>query len=180
MLEHRCCQDSLIPTRISGLSWFHPQPSREPLIWVRLGGGSSNSPHQPDGDESSRARGKGLAFSLPSQGAIAVIYLLSHVLLFMTPWTAACQASLSFTIFQSLIKLMSIELVMSSYHLILYHPLLLLPLIFSSIRVFSNEGGSSIFCDPQHHAQCFSHCRCLKHLCVLEESPHFYHVNTEP
>ena len=56
-----------------------------------------------------------------------------------TPWTAACQASLSFTISQSLIKLMSIELVMSSNHLILCRPLLLLPSIFPSIRVFSNE-----------------------------------------
>ena len=57
----------------------------------------------------------------------------------MTPWTAACQASLSFTISQSLLKLMSIELVMPSNHLILCHPFLLLPSIFPSIRVFSNE-----------------------------------------
>ena len=54
-------------------------------------------------------------------------------------WTTACQASLSFTNFQSLFKLMSIESVMSSNHLILCHPLLLLPSIFPSIRVFSNE-----------------------------------------
>ena len=64
---------------------------------------------------------------------------LSHVLLFVTPWTAARQASLSFTISQSLLKLMSIELVMPSNHLILCHPLLLLPSIFPSIRVFSIE-----------------------------------------
>ena len=57
----------------------------------------------------------------------------------MTPWTAACQASTSFTISQSLLKLMSIESVMPSNHLILCHPLLLLPSIFPSIRVFSNE-----------------------------------------
>ena len=56
-----------------------------------------------------------------------------------TPWTAACQASLSFTIPQSLLKFMSIESVMSSNHLILCHPLLLLPSVFPSIRVFSNE-----------------------------------------
>ena len=55
------------------------------------------------------------------------------------PWTAAHQASLSFTIFQSLLKLMSIELVMPSNHLILCHSLLLLPSIFPRIRVFSNE-----------------------------------------
>ena len=57
----------------------------------------------------------------------------------MTPWTAACQASLSFTISQSVLKLMSIELVMSSNHLILCFPLFLLPSVFPSIRVFSNE-----------------------------------------
>ena len=63
----------------------------------------------------------------------------SHVWLFVTPWTAACQASLSITNSQSLLKLMSIESVMPSNHLILCHPLLLLPSIFPSIRVFSNE-----------------------------------------
>ena len=64
---------------------------------------------------------------------------LSRVLLFATPWTTACQASLSITKSRSLLKLMSIELVMPSNHLILCRPLLLLPSIFPSIRVFSNE-----------------------------------------
>ena len=64
---------------------------------------------------------------------------LSHVRLFATPWTAAHQASLSITNSWSLPKLMSIELVMPSTYLILCHPLLLLPSIFPSIRVFSNE-----------------------------------------
>ena len=64
---------------------------------------------------------------------------LSCVLLFATPWTAARQASLSFTVSQSLLKLMSIESMMPSNHLILCHPLLLLPLILPSIRVFSCE-----------------------------------------
>ena len=59
--------------------------------------------------------------------------------LFETPWTAACQASLSITNSQSLLKLMPIKSVMPSNHLILCHPLLLLPSIFPSIRVFSNE-----------------------------------------
>ena len=68
-----------------------------------------------------------------------VVQLLSHVQLLETPQTAAHQASLSFTISQSLLKLMSIELVMLSNHLILCRPLLLLPSIFPSIRVFSNE-----------------------------------------
>ena len=60
----------------------------------------------------------------------------------MTPWTAACQASLSFINSWSLLKPMSIESVMPSNHLILCHPLLLLPSIFPSIRVFSNESVS--------------------------------------
>ena len=64
---------------------------------------------------------------------------LSRVRLFVTPWTAARQASLSITNSQSLLKLMSIELVMPSNHLIFCHPLLLPPSVFSSIRVFSNE-----------------------------------------
>ena len=68
-----------------------------------------------------------------------LVQSLSHVRLFATPWTAACQASLTFTISQSLLKLMSIELVMPSNHLIHCHPLFLLSSIFPSIRVFSNE-----------------------------------------
>ena len=64
---------------------------------------------------------------------------LSRVQLFATPWTAACQASLSISNSWSLLKLMSIELVMPSNHLILCHPLLLLPSIFPSISVFSSE-----------------------------------------
>ena len=67
------------------------------------------------------------------------LQLLSHVWLFVTPWTAAHQASLSITNTQSLLKLMSIELVMPSNHLILYRPLVLLLSIFPSFRVFSNE-----------------------------------------
>ena len=65
--------------------------------------------------------------------------LLSRVRLFATPWNATCQASLSITNSWSLLKLMFIESVIPSNHLILCRPLLLLPLIFPSIRVFSNE-----------------------------------------
>ena len=72
-----------------------------------------------------------------------VILLLSHVRLSVTPWTEAHKASLSFTIYRSLLKLMSIKSVMPSNHLILCHPFLLLPSIFPSIGVFSNE---SILC----------------------------------
>ena len=67
------------------------------------------------------------------------VQALSRVQLFVTPWTAACQASLTITNSWSLPKLMSIESVMPSNHLILCHPLLLLPSIPPSIRVFSNE-----------------------------------------
>ena len=73
-----------------------------------------------------------------------VVQLLSHIQLFATPRTAALQAALSFTICQSLLKLMSIELVMSSGCLILCLPLLLLPSIFPSIRVFSIESDRHI------------------------------------
>ena len=75
---------------------------------------------------------------------VTVVQSLSRVRLFVTPWTAAHQASLSFTISHSLLKLMSIELVMPSNHLILCHPLDLLPSVFSSIRVFSNESALCI------------------------------------
>ena len=68
---------------------------------------------------------------------------LSHVWLFATPWTAACQASLSIINSRSLLKLVSIELIMPSRHLILCCPLLLPPSIFPNIRVFSNE---SVLC----------------------------------
>ena len=72
---------------------------------------------------------------------VEMLLLFSHsvVWLFATPWMAARQASLSFTISWSLLKLMSIESEMPSNHLILCHPFPLLPLIFPSIRVFSNE-----------------------------------------
>ena len=75
---------------------------------------------------------------------VAVVQSPSCVRLFVTPWTAACQASLSFTISWSLPKFMSTTLVMPSSHLILWHPLLLLPSIFPSIRDFSNESAVCI------------------------------------
>ena len=72
-------------------------------------------------------------------GYVAVVQSLSHVRLFVTPWTAACQASLSFTISQNLLKPMSIESMMPPSHLVLCHHFVLLPSIFPSIKVFSNE-----------------------------------------
>ena len=76
--------------------------------------------------------------------AISSVQSLSCVRLFVTPWTAVCQASLSVTNSWSLPRLMSIELVTPSSHLILCRPLLLLPSIFPSIRVFSNESALHI------------------------------------
>ena len=75
---------------------------------------------------------------------VVVVQSLSHVWLFEIPWPAARQASLSFTISQSLLRLMSIESVMLSNHLVLCHPFLLLTSIFPSIRVFSNESALHI------------------------------------
>ena len=72
------------------------------------------------------------------------VQLLSHVRLFVTPWTAACQASLSITNSRSLLKLMSIESLMPSNHLILCCPFLLQPSIFPSIRDFFNESALHI------------------------------------
>ena len=72
---------------------------------------------------------------------LSSVQALSHVRIFATPWTVACQASLSITNSWNLPKLMCIESVMPSSHLILYHSLLLLPPIPPSIRVFSNESA---------------------------------------
>ena len=75
---------------------------------------------------------------------LSSVQSLSRVWLFVTPWIAARQASLSITNSQSLLKLMSLESVMPSIHLILCHPLLLLPSILPSIRIFSNESALHI------------------------------------
>ena len=91
---------------------------------------------------SSRVQFQSLVRELRSQKACVIsqsVQLLSHVRLFVTPRTAACQASLSITNSRRLLKLMSIESVMPSNHLILCLPLLLPPPIFPSIRVFPNE-----------------------------------------
>ena len=87
-----------------------------------------------------------LGNSLGSSGSVqfSSVQSLSRVQLFATPWTAVHQASLSITSSRHLLKLMSIELVMPSNHLILCCPLLLLPSIFPSIRVFSNESDLCI------------------------------------
>ena len=84
------------------------------------------------------------SISRPQMTLLFIIQLLSHVLLFVTSWTATRQSCLPLIISRSLLKLMFIELMMPSSHLILCHPLLLLPSIFPSIRVFSNESTSRI------------------------------------
>ena len=88
---------------------------------------------------------------------VVIVQLLSHVQFFVTPWTAACQASLSFTIYWSLLKLMSIELVdmISSNCFILFCPLLLLPSFFLNIRVFYTESALRIRW-PKHWSFSFS------------------------
>ena len=78
------------------------------------------------------------------RNAVVVGQSLSHVQLFVIPWKAACQSLLSSTISQNLLKSISIESGMLSNHLILCHPLLLLPPVFPSIRVFSNESALCI------------------------------------
>ena len=107
--------------------------------WLGLGGIqlSNKSPRKGQPLE-------GWEVTLLSQAVVAVVQLLSCVQLFATPWTAACQASLSFTISWSLLKLMCIKSVMPSNHLIFCRPLLLLPSIFPSIKVFSNKSALCI------------------------------------
>ena len=78
-------------------------------------------------------------FDVRSEGSVSSVQLFGCVWLFVTPWAAACQASLSITNSRSLLKLMSIEPVMPSNHLILCCPFLLPSSIFPTIRVFSNE-----------------------------------------
>ena len=115
-------QDHLRPT---GTSWSH-------LARVLI---STKSP-QTSGSRRQRLLEK-LASSIAA--SLSSVQSLSHIGLFATPWTAVHQASLSITNSRSLLRLMTIESVMLSNHLILCHPLLLLPSIFPSIRVFSNE-----------------------------------------
>ena len=79
------------------------------------------------------------SFNVACSNKSSLVQLHSRVRLFVIPWTAACQASLSITNSQSLLKLMFIESVIPSKHIILCHPLLLSPSIFPSLRVFSSE-----------------------------------------
>ena len=105
----------------------------KPWCWERLKAGGEGDDRGWDGWVTSLTRWK-----------FSSVQLLSHVRLFATPWTASRQASLSITNSQSLLKLMSIESVMPSNHLILCCPLFLMPSIFPNVRVFSNESALHI------------------------------------
>ena len=97
---------------------------------------------------------------------IIVVHLRSCIQLFATPWTIACQASLSFTSSWNLLRFLSIESVMPSNHLILCHPLLFLPLIFPSIRVFSKQLALHIRW-PKYWSFSFSNSPSNKHLGLI-------------
>ena len=92
---------------------------------------------------------------IASRTIVVVVQSLSGVCLFLTPRTAVCQASLSFIISRSLLKLMSIESVMPSNHFILCHPFLFLPTIFPSIELFSSESALCIMW-PKYQSFSFS------------------------
>ena len=139
----------------SGLPFPSPMHESEKWKWSLSVESDSSDPMPPGSSihgifQARVLEGGAIAFSVPSlyvttehqveflcYAAVAV-QSLSHVWLFATPWTVACQSSLSITSSQCLLKLTFIELVMPSNHLILCHPLFL-PSIFPSIRVFSNE-----------------------------------------
>ena len=128
-------------TLSEGLSLGDSQPPPHP----KKGQGSGHqicAPHPPS--FSSHFIFPFLFYNILEKFMLFVVQSLSRVWFFVIPWTAARQASMSFTISQSLLKLMSIELVMLSKHLILCHPLLLLLSIFPSIRVFSFFESASI------------------------------------
>ena len=132
--------------RMAGLQDIQPQPSQP-----RYPQSQQVSPLAPQSNNSRVMRGIGCVFPtdrLPFRNyhsrKFISVQSLHHVWLFATPWTAAPQASLSITSSRSSLKLIPIELVMPLNHLILCRPLLLLPSIFPSIRVFSNESALPI------------------------------------
>ena len=121
---------------------------------------------------------------------VVVFQSLSQVWLFATTWTAERQGSLSFTIFRGLLKLMSIESVMLSHHLILCHHRLLLSSTFSSIRVFSNESalcirwtkywGFSFSISPSNNIHCMCICVLVTRLCPTLCNPMDYSLPGSP
>ena len=113
--------------------------------YVSKSGKLSNG-HRTEKDEFSfQSQRKAMPKNVQTMAQFSLVQSFSHVQLFVTPWTAACQASLSITSSQSLPKIMSIESVRPSNHLILCHLLLLLPSVFPNLRVFSYESAFHLF-----------------------------------
>ena len=128
--------------------FFTTEPAGKPqfILWNRIFRYFEDGEPSPERGQyflrshnKSVERGKMRTWDIWLYYSVVVVQLPSRVRLFLTPWTATCQASLSPTISRSLPKFMFIASVMPSSHLILSHPLLLLPSIFPSIRDFSNE-----------------------------------------
>ena len=141
----------------TGLPW---RPSGKESALRRRGCGFSpcsgtKIPHIPQQLSRCRCHWAGPPEPVSHSQRVRVVLFLSCVRLFATPWSATCQASLSSTISQRLLWLMSIESAMPSNHLILCRPLLLLPSVFPSIRVFSNESALRIRW-PKHWSFSFS------------------------
>ena len=134
-----CCSDTqLCPTLCHPVEQARlPCPSLSP--WVCSNSCPLSQWCYPPTSTSMPLKSPALAGRFFITSATFVVQSHSRVRLFVTPWTVALPASLSFTISWGLLKLMSIELGMPSNHLIICHPLLLLPSVFPSIRVFSNE-----------------------------------------
>ena len=139
---------SLISASLETHFWFLPVPQSGKCLRTEIWG--KQEAHYicfpfSQGSWSPRVTGKLPVYQFWKHSVqFSSVQSLSHVWLFATPWTAACQASLSITNSWNLPKLISIESVKPSNHLILCHPLLLLPSIFPNIRVFSNESALCI------------------------------------
>ena len=121
-----------IESAAQGASGFWVLPGHVPVMWASKATGDPSPSYYLTATVE-------MPWVRTSATLVVIVQLLSCVWLFSTPWIAACQVFLSFTISWSLLKLMSSELVMQSNHVILCHPLLVLPSIFPSIRVFSSE-----------------------------------------
>ena len=119
--------------------WFHSRPLLELVPWIPAVWKPEKLLDCFSVEGVTEDPGLSLPMALGVQFKPLIFQLLSHVWLFEIPWSTACQALLYSTVSRSLLKFLSIESVMLSNHLILCRPLLLLPSIFPSIRVFSNE-----------------------------------------
>ena len=144
---------------------------KPPSLWQFVTIGIRNCRMHKDSSDSIGLDRQYTQISNPSV-QLSSIQLLSHVQIFATSWMVACQASLFITNFWSLLKLMSIESVIPSNHLILCCPLLLLPSIFPSIRVFSNESALHIMW-PQYWSLSFSISPSIEHSGLISFRMHW-------